>query len=270
MIYPKKSATGQAGEHYFSYWVLKNFQWPCRLFDIDLGIDAQVEILDNNNHTTGNFIAVQIKTTDSTKTSVPVKVENLKYWESIDDAVVLVLICMKKKPKIYWKLINDKEISKYIKKAKVTNQKSISIKFSKENKLSKMDKSDFSILPYKGDYYYLGALLTEIKDQCKEIKQDIKHDCDTVCLQSILETFNSICFTFDEVDQLIFKYPKINFYSINIEDVKKLYQEVKEILHEILWQMFDANPETKSDMDKDYNNSSYHKELRAMIESRYL
>ena len=61
MKYIKKSLVGDMGEHFFIYKIMEMFRWPCRLYGIDLGIDAEIEILDNENRTTGRIIKVQIK-----------------------------------------------------------------------------------------------------------------------------------------------------------------------------------------------------------------
>ncbi|EOG4047563.1 hypothetical protein ACLBYQ_004938, partial [Salmonella enterica] len=59
MTYPKTSAEGHAGEYLFAYWISRYFKWPCRLLDIDMGLDAQVEIYENEL-STGMFIGVQV------------------------------------------------------------------------------------------------------------------------------------------------------------------------------------------------------------------
>ncbi|MCI5162057.1 MAG: hypothetical protein D3917_08545 [Candidatus Electrothrix sp. AX5] len=52
--YTKKKAIGDAGEYFFAYTVATILGWPCRLLDIDIGIDAQVEILDGDQNSTGS------------------------------------------------------------------------------------------------------------------------------------------------------------------------------------------------------------------------
>ncbi|EII7030253.1 DUF4365 domain-containing protein, partial [Escherichia coli] len=96
MTYPKTSADGHAGEYLFAYWISRYFRWPCRLLDIDMGLDAQVEIYENNL-STGFFIGVQIKTTSrkmKRRLSVQIPYKNITYWGSCDFPVVIVLICL--------------------------------------------------------------------------------------------------------------------------------------------------------------------------------
>ncbi|HFP0607572.1 TPA: DUF4365 domain-containing protein, partial [Escherichia coli] len=86
-----------AGEFYFAYWISSNFIWPCRILDIDMGLDAQVEVYDDQNHSTGMFIGVQVKTTATTleeNPNVSVPMKNIAYWESINDPVVIIRTCL--------------------------------------------------------------------------------------------------------------------------------------------------------------------------------
>jgi len=132
MIYQKKSSNGQSGEYFFAYWISRNFGWPCRLLDIDIGIDAQVEILDDNQHTTGGFIAVQIKTTDGNNPNVPVNVDNLLYWKTFNDPVVIVSITTKTLiPRIYWKHLDGDTLDNLLQTIGTKGTQSVSVIFDK-------------------------------------------------------------------------------------------------------------------------------------------
>lgn len=73
------SITGWSGEYYFAYWVVSNFKWACRLLDIDIGIDAQVEVFDKE-FSTGDFFAVQIKSTVSDSPNISLYLSDFNYW----------------------------------------------------------------------------------------------------------------------------------------------------------------------------------------------
>lgn len=75
--------TGKAGEYYFAYWILRHFQWPCRILDIDVGIDAQVEVFEDGI-STGNFFAVQIKSTIGSTPDIQISLTDFEYWQQID------------------------------------------------------------------------------------------------------------------------------------------------------------------------------------------
>jgi len=121
------NANGKAGEHYFAYWILRNLNWPCRLLDVDIGIDAQIEIMDEAMHSTGEFLAAQIKTSVTPELKTSIKVKHLKYWKSINDPVILILISfLDSEPKLYWKLINKQDAkSKLIEAKKKSRKQSI-------------------------------------------------------------------------------------------------------------------------------------------------
>ncbi len=118
MKYLSRKRSGDWGEHYFTYWIVRHFNSPCRLLDKDLGIDAKIEFIDNDDRSTGEFVFVQIKTNgtnDNFTTSIALK--NLLYWQSIAFPVILVVI--NKKNSMRWTHINEQSrISSLIADAK--------------------------------------------------------------------------------------------------------------------------------------------------------
>ncbi|WP_256676462.1 DUF4365 domain-containing protein [Pseudomonas sp. RGB] len=98
MKYPSKIATGDAGEYFFAYKISYVLGWPCRLFDIDIGIDAQVEILDENRNSTGRFVAFQVKTSadEEPQPYWYVSKNQLDYWRDMDIPVFVALVSLKK------------------------------------------------------------------------------------------------------------------------------------------------------------------------------
>jgi hypothetical protein len=93
MKYPETAAIGHAGEFFFAYQVARVLGWPCRLFDVDIGVDAQVEILGDDYESTGRFVAFQIKCTSMEEVdSRYVGSEQLAYWKNLDIPVFLALV----------------------------------------------------------------------------------------------------------------------------------------------------------------------------------
>lgn len=142
MRYIERVANGNAGEFYFAYWISNKFVWPCRILDIDMGLDAQVEIYDDNCHSTGMFIGVKVKTTskkidDSLRVSVPIK--NLIYWQSINDPIVIVRVFLNDNglPVIFWKHLGKDELAEMISISNEKKSDSYCITFDKENNLLK-------------------------------------------------------------------------------------------------------------------------------------
>ncbi|CAJ0774959.1 DUF4365 domain-containing protein [Ralstonia chuxiongensis] len=93
MKYALEKASGDAGEFFFAYKIASVLRWPCRLFDIDIGIDAQVEIINADRTSTGRFVAFQIKaTSNDTQTDVLVSAKHLAYWRALELPVFVVLV----------------------------------------------------------------------------------------------------------------------------------------------------------------------------------
>jgi hypothetical protein len=94
MKYTLRIAHGDAGEFFFAYKIASVLNWPCRLFDIDIGIDAQVEIVDEDDETsTGRFVAFQVKATSAgEQTCRYVSKRQLAYWRALDLPVFVVLV----------------------------------------------------------------------------------------------------------------------------------------------------------------------------------
>lgn len=92
MKYTNNTALGDAGEFLFAFRIARTLKWPCRLFDIDIGIDAQVEVLDGEQ-STGRFVAFQIKaSTQDHGFCRYVKKKQLSYWQELDIPVFAVLV----------------------------------------------------------------------------------------------------------------------------------------------------------------------------------
>lgn len=109
MKYPLRTATGDAGEFFVAYKIARDLGWPCRLFDIDIGIDAQVELLTDDGASTGRFVALQIKATSKEEVNCRyVSARQLKYWRSLELPVFLVLVDLKKE-ELFLHLIKSKK-----------------------------------------------------------------------------------------------------------------------------------------------------------------
>lgn len=93
MKYPVGTANGDAGEFLFAYRIASVLKWPCRLFDIDIGIDAQVEVMGPDRASTGRFVAFQIKATSAEERDCCyVSKRQLAYWADLELPVFVVLV----------------------------------------------------------------------------------------------------------------------------------------------------------------------------------
>jgi hypothetical protein len=107
MKYTLGTANGDAGEFFAAYKVAKQLGWPCRtFFDIDIGVDAQVEILSEDRESTGRFVALQVKATSTEETNCRyISSRQLKYWRSLEIPVFVVLVDLQTE-KMYLHLID--------------------------------------------------------------------------------------------------------------------------------------------------------------------
>ncbi|MBY7898783.1 DUF4365 domain-containing protein [Vibrio fluvialis] len=280
MEYAKKTATGNTGEYYFSYWVSRYFRWPCRLLDIDVGVDAQLEVMDENNHTTGDFIAVQIKTTISNQPNVSIDLANLKYWKSMEDVVIIVSITTKTvTPKIYWKVINDENIDNLINAAKKNKTHTTTVTFDNSNQLLETDKLTFSLLPYRGEVEKTNLLISKLIIQCdgqlhslwhnnfQEYRVD--HFDGLEHYESFIDDFNEICNEFDSISSIISKMPKIKSYLKGYNKLKRKLNYLSCRFEELVEFILDVNSEFKNEYKKRWCHSSNHPTVVKIFEKQF-
>jgi len=143
--YKKNGVTGQAGEYYFAYWMVRNFKWPCRLLDIDVGIDAQVEIFENEI-STGDFFAVQIKSTVENDPDMSIDLSDFMYWQQLESQVILVRILMAdnlSEPVMYWKSFSKEYLDEIVIEMGTTGFQSKKVLFSESDKLTSESKDSW-------------------------------------------------------------------------------------------------------------------------------
>lgn len=174
MIYQKSSAYGHAGEYLFAYWISRYFGWPCRLLSVDMGIDAQVEMFADDTKSTGAFISVQVKTTSRQMVenlSVRVSLDNLGYWNSQHEPVVIVLISLNKtnvndEPEIYWRHLDSESLENYSEKARKNKDSKTNVIFeSQKHRLRSRHRNEWSKL-----------WMTELDKEVVKMATSSKHD----------------------------------------------------------------------------------------------
>jgi hypothetical protein len=110
--YEKRTASGDAGEYFAAYTITRLFGWPCRLYGVDLGVDGEVEIIDDHRTSVGDIIKIQIKAFDDeeSKSTVSIYVEDrhIQYWKKYCLPVVLCAVDLHRES-VYWKQITATE-----------------------------------------------------------------------------------------------------------------------------------------------------------------
>ena len=113
--YQKRSANGDAGEYFAVHKITKVLGWPCRLYGVDLGVDAELEILDADGISHGDIIKVQIKAIepDAGKENAPVlsvyvDERHIAYWQQFCLPVIVCCVDLSAE-QVYWKQITATE-----------------------------------------------------------------------------------------------------------------------------------------------------------------
>jgi hypothetical protein len=110
MNYSQSNISGDAGEYFLAYQFTKVLGWPCRLYGQDLGIDAEVEILDDQGHSTGDVLKIQVKSsqelipTQEGKVSINVTASHVSYWQNFCLPVIVCAVDLRTES-IYWNSI---------------------------------------------------------------------------------------------------------------------------------------------------------------------
>ncbi|HHF2850854.1 TPA: DUF4365 domain-containing protein [Vibrio diabolicus] len=106
MQYKSKAVTGDAGEYYFAYKLTSMFGWAIRLLDVDLGVDAEIEVVENEK-SDFKLLKVQIKSSvkvSGNSHSIYVSPAHIDYWKNTNLPVLVCLVDLVNE-KIYWKHI---------------------------------------------------------------------------------------------------------------------------------------------------------------------
>ena len=106
--YSKRNVNGDAGEHLVAFIVTRELGWPCRLLDVDLGVDAEMELLDDANQSTGDIVKVQIKSFESLKAEtkgIYADERHVTYWQRFSTPVIICCVDLSTRT-VYWKEIS--------------------------------------------------------------------------------------------------------------------------------------------------------------------
>jgi tetratricopeptide (TPR) repeat protein len=111
---PKRSRTHQIEDISRAEFQLKLPEsWVLREKGKDYGIDAEVELFDENNQATGLIFWVQLKATEANKEkeklSVSLKIDTLNYYKKLSIPVILVRYLVEEK-KFYYKWVNNVDL----------------------------------------------------------------------------------------------------------------------------------------------------------------
>lgn len=235
MEYTKKNRIGDAGEYYFAYYVTQELRWPCRLLDVDLGIDAQIEVLDEQQQVTGKFVLAQVKTTSNGVRSVSIKKKHFEYWGSIKEPVILVFIDIDSQD-VFYKAMTKSYIDLALNR--LTGD-SLSIKFTSSDildsscnpalrKLSLLEPINLYKKQHKEIEILLDTLTNIINCKSSDCTGDCfcelnsRYDFALGLVESIVEDTREIQCEIYEIDKHVFKHQDI------YDDIKSLNDQMKQ------------------------------------------
>jgi len=110
MKYTNVKSLGDAGEYLFGHLIAYYHKCIYRISSIDIGIDGEIELIENET-STGQLIKVQIRTTDDSdfskqQTLYSIDKAHLEYWNKLSLPVLLCRVFLKSQ-KVYCLKINQ-------------------------------------------------------------------------------------------------------------------------------------------------------------------
>lgn len=227
MKYSNTNIIGDAGEHLLAARIIKLFGYPCRLNSIDIGIDAEIELIDRNFKSTGGFIKCQIKTTtDSSKMALYLEEKHLSYWNSMSIPVVIFLVHLHTE-QIFWHCVD--KIDTYEK-----SDSGYKIHFDSTQGLKSENKDRFdeiAIFPLiqRIKKIYETAYQTAVSDKAEFLDT---RNYDLTTFEFLAENYYNIKSNLNDAERLIFQNPvlskiKIDF-SEHLEVIRDYLKEVAE------------------------------------------
>lgn len=239
MKYNTSNIIGDAGEHLVAARIIKLFECPCRLVNIDIGIDAEIEIIDSNKKSTGQFIKAQIKTTISDKMYLYIDGKHISYWNKIGIPVVIFLVHIDAE-KIYWHCVEDLDSYELL-------DSGYKIEFAASNILQKNNKQKFleiSLFPLEREIKRRYEECYKLAKEDKELYLDTG-DYDLVTYEEFVFHSNKIKFHFDKIERIFRKYDGLR--KLEVQYHKKL-----ELINDYLDEIEEGKESILLDTDSDY------------------
>ncbi len=202
--YQKRSKNGDAGEYFAAYKFTKLFGWPYRMLDVDLGVDAEVEILDGNGLSTSDLVKLQIKTFDKITSeeskNIYVSPEHIGYWKKFCLPIVVVCIDLQNE-KIYWKPVTATESY-----ASGGASSVISINLTRDE-LTPSSRSQFLALVTPEGSKNIEELLDKARQQHIDLLGQSMYAIDSGQLDRIEKKYEEIKTTFIQIEDIIRHFP---------------------------------------------------------------
>ena len=239
MKYTLSNIIGDAGEHLVAAKIIKFFGFPCRLMAIDLGIDAEIEIINAENKSTGEFLKCQIKTTNSEEFSLYLQEKHVMYWNSINIPVIVFLVHLNKE-KIYWHSI--KNIEQY---QRLTN--GIKVDFNQNDILKKSSKKIFIDLVNFKSFEEIRRIYDEAYDVAYKDKVEFLDtgNYDFITIELFVQNLVKIEYDFAKVK-------KMQRRNKNLEKVDDEYFDKLQTINQYISEVTELRDHILSEEGSDY------------------
>lgn len=222
MLYPDTAATGHAGEYFFAYQITSVLRWPCRLLDMDIGIDAQVEIVDQKTkQSTGKFVAFQVKSTSDDEAACRyVTKAQLKYWKELELPVFVALVNLSDE-EMYLRQVDPNKQYPHAK----NNEDSIHIDFDKERDI--FSERSRSVIESSADAKVLKLI-------------NVHLDTIYLSIRKIQEAFNPHCPDDQEVERFVSSRNQLKSELDKAEAISKSMNACHEAFRNARNDLYDA------------------------------
>lgn len=231
MKYTQTNIIGDAGEHLLAAKVIKYFGFPCRLINIDIGIDAEIEIIDANYKSTGQFIKAQVKTTTTEVFHLFIDEKHLKYWNMMHFPAVIFLVHLHTE-NIYWHCIEKTE-------AYIHSKSGLRITFDPEHILVPENKEKFIEISYDQERQTIASIYSEayeVANADTEILDEGNYDLTS--FEEFVYHCNKILFDLKKADKIIRKVPGLqkvkDQYYHTLQTVELYLKRIEEQKQSIL------------------------------------
>jgi hypothetical protein len=251
MQYTLNAASGNAGEYFFAYQIAHVLKWPCRLLDIDIGIDGQVEVINDDRTSTGRFIAIQVKAKVDDKPKTRYVTENqLAYWLELNYPVFVVKVNLKNS-KMYLHLV-----SKNVQYRR-TPKGAVCIDFDlKQDIFDSKTAERFSRASMEVAMQHIRPWLDKVKDGTKAILENIQYNVNESEAWIVL-----IRSRVDLNSYLANASALVNALSVDSDDYSDVSTNLADALEELrkLLRPYGLSP----------HSAEYHEEIKAFLDEPY-
>lgn len=181
MPYSEKNINGDAGEYFLAYKITSLLGIPCRLYGVDLGIDAECELLKEDGTETGDIVKIQVKSrkkvkwTKEKKYRVSVSSKHVKYWKNFCTPIIVCLVDLCRQ-EIYWKAIYDT-------RSYAGSGESMGVTFCKTHDLlTEQTKNSFSRMFGNNSGKGIGELMEKIERKAMDLPFN---DCAIISFETV-------------------------------------------------------------------------------------